>query len=27
MFNRIARENLNANVSLKLTQLGLDLSE
>src|ERR1700751_2449724 len=27
IFNRIARENLNANVSLKLTQLGLDLSE
>ncbi len=27
MFNRIARENLNANVSLKLTQLGLDLGE
>src|ERR1700723_450074 len=27
MFNQIARENLNANVSLKLTQLGLDLSE
>ena len=27
MFDRIAREKLNANVSLKLTQLGLDLSE
>jgi len=27
MFERIAREKLNANVSLKLTQLGLDLSE
>jgi proline dehydrogenase len=27
MFNRIAAEKLNANVSLKLTQLGLDLSE
>jgi proline dehydrogenase len=27
MFNRIAGENLNANVSLKLTQLGLDLSK
>jgi proline dehydrogenase len=27
MFNRIAREKLDANVSLKLTQLGLDLSE
>ena len=26
-FDRIAREKLNANVSLKLTQLGLDLSE
>lgn len=27
MFNRIAREKLDANVSLKLTQLGLDLGE
>jgi proline dehydrogenase len=27
MFDRIAREKLDANVSLKLTQLGLDLSE
>ena len=27
MFDRIAREKLNANVSLKLTQLGLDFSE
>src|SRR5580692_8286142 len=27
MFDRIAREQLDANVSLKLTQLGLDLSE
>jgi proline dehydrogenase len=27
MFDRIARERLDANVSLKLTQLGLDLSE
>jgi proline dehydrogenase len=27
MFDRIAREKVNANVSLKLTQLGLDLSE
>ncbi len=27
MFNRIAAEKLNANVSLKLTQLGLDISE
>jgi proline dehydrogenase len=27
MFNRIAREKLDANVSLKLTQLGLDLRE
>jgi len=27
IFDRISREHLNANVSLKLTQLGLDLSE
>src|SRR5580700_8509520 len=27
MFDRIAQEKLDANVSLKLTQLGLDLSE
>jgi proline dehydrogenase len=27
MFDRIAREKLDANVSLKLTQLGLDLSQ